>query len=131
MEADFAAGQIAFHQQYDPELLLFADPDLLLQVLLNLLKNSISVTDKGGKVTLAAHQQNNGVCIQVSDTGHGMTEEEQEKLFDPFFSTRKDGTGLGLAVSHQIVEQHNGRIEVESKRGIGTTMKVILPGESS
>ena len=130
MEADFTAGQIAFHQQYDPDLLLFADPDLLLQVLLNLLKNSISVTDSGGNVTLAAHQYNNGVCIQVSDTGHGMTEEEQEKLFDPFFSTRKDGTGLGLAVSHQIVEQHDGRIEVESKRGIGTTMKIILPGES-
>jgi two-component system, NtrC family, sensor histidine kinase HydH len=131
MEADFAAGQIAFHLRYDPELLLFADPDLLLQVLLNLLKNSISVTDKGGNVTLTVQQQNNEVCIQVSDTGHGMTEEEQEKLFDPFFSTRKDGTGLGLAVSHQIVEQHNGRIEVESKRGLGTTMKVIFPRESS
>jgi two-component system, NtrC family, sensor histidine kinase HydH len=130
MEADFAAGQITFHQEYDPELLLFADPDLLLQVLLNLLKNSISVTDKGGEVTLAAHRCNNDVCIQVSDTGHGMTEEEQEKLFDPFFSTRKDGTGLGLAVSHQIVEQHHGRIEVESTLGLGTTMKVILPGES-
>lgn len=131
MEADFAAGQITFHQEYDPELLLFADPDLLLQVLLNLLKNSISVTDKGGKVTLAAYLQNNGVCIQVSDTGHGMTKEEQEKLFDPFFSTRKDGTGLGLAVSHQIVEQHDGRIEVESKLGLGTTMRVILPRESN
>jgi two-component system, NtrC family, sensor histidine kinase HydH len=131
LEADFSAGQITFHQQTDPELLLFADPDLLLQVLLNLLKNSIHVTDEGGEVTLTAHQQNHGVCIQVIDTGHGMTEEEQEKLFDPFFSTRKDGTGLGLAVSHQIVEQHNGRIEVKSKRGLGTTMKVILPGESS
>ncbi len=130
MEADFAAAQIEFHRQYDPELLIFADPDLLLQVLLNLLKNSINVTDKNGMVTLRAYQQHDKTCIEVRDTGHGMTDEEQGKLFDPFFSTRKDGTGLGLAVSHQIVEQHHGHIEVESQLGIGTTMKIILPGKT-
>ncbi|MCF8055293.1 MAG: PAS domain-containing protein [Desulfocapsa sp.] len=128
MEVDFAAYQIDFRKNYDPELLFHADPDLLLQVLLNLLKNSISVTENGGTIVLAAHRKNNDIWIQVSDTGHGMTDEEQEKLFDPFFSTRKDGTGLGLAVSHQIVEQHHGRIEVESTLGKGTTMKIILPG---
>lgn len=128
MDADFTARQIHFQQNYDPELVFSADPDLLLQVLLNLLKNSISVTERGGEITLTALRQNNNVCIQVSDTGRGMTAEEQEKLFDPFFSTRKDGTGLGLAVSHQIVEQHHGRIEVESTLGKGTTMKIILPG---
>ncbi|MBU1418651.1 MAG: PAS domain-containing protein [Proteobacteria bacterium] len=129
--ADFVAGNISYRQQYDPALSLFADPDLLLQVLLNLLKNSISVTDGGGEVRLTAYEHDAGVQIEVSDSGHGMTEEELERLFDPFFSTRKDGTGLGLAVSHQIVEQHNGRIEVESKLSQGTTMKVFLPGESS
>jgi len=129
MEVDLAAHQIDFQKDYDSELLLHADPDLLLQVLLNLLKNSISVTENGGKIILAAHKKNNDICIEVSDTGHGMTDEEQEKLFDPFFSTRKDGTGLGLAVSHQIIEQHHGRIEVESTPGKGTTMKIILPGE--
>jgi len=130
MVSDFSAGQINFKQKYDPELLLFGDPDLLLQVLLNLLKNSISATEKGGEVTLTARQYNSGVSIQVKDTGQGMTAEEQEKLFDPFFSTRKDGTGLGLAVSHQIVEQHHGSIEVESTLGRGTAMKIILPGET-
>lgn len=130
MEADFGASQIAFHQQFDPELSLFADPDLLLQVLLNLLKNSISVTASGGQVTLNARNHDGEVTIAVTDTGRGMTAEEQEKLFDPFFSTRKDGTGMGLAVSHQIVEQHHGRIEVSSKRDLGTIMKVILPGEN-
>ncbi len=130
MEADFSSGQVAFQLQFDPELTLYADPDLLLQVLLNLLKNSISVTDRGGQITLTTTRRAHDMVIEVSDTGHGMTNEEQEKLFDPFFSTRKDGTGLGLAVSHQIVEQHHGRIEVESKLGIGTTMRVILPGEN-
>ncbi len=128
MEADFAAGHISFHQQFDPEMPLFADPDLLLQVLLNLLKNSISVTDSGGRITLTALRQGDEIVIEVSDTGRGMTDEEQEKLFDPFFSTRKDGTGLGLAVSHQIVEQHHGRIEVASRLGVGTSMRIILPG---
>ena len=131
MEADFTAAGITFKQNYDPELLLYTDPDLLLQVLLNLLKNSISVTDREGEVILEAHRNNNEIHIQVSDTGRGMTDEEQEKLFDPFFSTRKDGTGLGLAVSHQIVEQHHGRIEVESTLTKGTTMTVILPGEQT
>ncbi len=131
MDADFIAKQITFNQKYDPQLTLYCDPDLLLQVLLNLLKNSISVTNSGGKVTLGAALQNNETYISVTDTGHGMTEEEQEKLFDPFFSTRKDGTGLGLAISHQIVEQHHGRIEVKSTLGKGTTMTIILPGEQS
>ncbi|MBU0945228.1 MAG: PAS domain-containing protein [Proteobacteria bacterium] len=129
--ADFVAANITYYQDYDSGLFLFADPDLLLQVLLNLVKNSISVTAAGGEIHLTARRQGQGVQVEVSDTGQGMTEEELEKLFDPFFSTRKDGTGLGLAVSHQIVEQHNGYIEVESKRGQGTTMKVILPGENS
>jgi two-component system, NtrC family, sensor histidine kinase HydH len=129
--ADFVAGNISYCQEYNPALSLFADPDLLLQVLLNLLKNSISVTDAGGEVHLTAYQHDGGVQIEVSDSGHGMTEEELERLFDPFFSTRKDGTGLGLAVSHQIVEQHHGRIEVESKCGQGTTMRLFFPGESS
>ncbi len=127
---DIVAEHIFYHQKCDPALSLFADPDLLLQVLLNLVKNSISVTDAGGEVRLSAQQFGDGVQIEVTDTGHGMTEEELERLFDPFFSTRKDGTGLGLAVSHQIVEQHHGRIEVKSTLGLGTTMKVILPGEA-
>ena len=131
MSADFIAAGINFNQKYDPKLSLFADPDLLLQVLLNLLKNSISVTESDGQVTLTASLQNNEIWISVTDTGHGMTEEEQEKLFDPFFSTRKDGTGLGLAISHQIVEQHHGRIEVISTLGKGTTMTIILPGEKA
>lgn len=131
MEADFTAAGITFKQNYDPELMLFTDPDLLLQVLLNLLKNSISVTDNGGTITLEAHRNDNEIYIQVSDTGRGMTDEEQEKLFDPFFSTRKDGTGLGLTISHQIVEQHHGRIEVESTLTKGTTLTVILPGEQT
>lgn len=73
-----------------------ADPDLLLQVLLNILKNSIHATGQDGKITLAAVVIKENIRITVSDTGKGMTEKEVEKMFDPFFTTRKTGTGLAL-----------------------------------
>ena len=65
----------------------------------------------------------------MADTGKGMTSEEQLRMFDPFFTTRKTGTGLGLAMVHQIVEQHDGRIKVESTPNKGTRVEIILPRE--
>ena len=122
------------HQEVDlkfvpPEqdIVFFADPDLMLQVLLNVLKNSLSALEKGGSITLTATQENDNISINIEDTGKGMTEDEQQRMFDPFFTTRKAGTGLGLAVTHQIVEQHNGFIDVESSLNEGTIMKIILP----
>lgn len=106
---------------------LQCDPDLLLQVLLNLLKNSLNATPTGGEIVLKVWQEDQTVRIQVRDNGQGMKEEERERMFDPFFTTRKEGTGLGLAVSHQIIEQHNGRFEVESAPDKGTTITIILP----
>lgn len=106
---------------------LTADPDLLQQVLLNLLQNSLAATSAGGKIELGIKQHTNEVYLWVRDTGNGLTAEEQAKMFDPFFTTRKDGTGLGLAMVQLIIEQHNGRIEVESGEGQGTFIRVILP----
>ncbi len=106
---------------------LQCDPDLLLQVLLNLLKNSLNATPAGGEIVLKVWQEDQTVRIQVRDNGQGMKEEERERMFDPFFTTRKEGTGLGLAVSHQIIEQHNGHFEVESAPDKGTTITIILP----
>ena len=78
-------------------------------------------------ITLAAKKYNNDFSLIVEDSGKGMNVEEQERMFDPFFTTRKTGTGLGLAVSHQIIEQHNGRFEVESSPEQGTRIVIILP----
>jgi signal transduction histidine kinase len=64
--------------------------------------------------------------VDISDTGHGISEEEVQRIFEPFFSTRKKGTGLGLWVTQDIVRQHGGRIEVTSTKGKGTTFSVIL-----
>ena len=127
MEGDFSNNALNFHWQCNTELTVEADPDLLLQVLMNLLKNSIAATSSGGEISITGSEDEHHVRIIVSDTGDGMTEQECEKMFDPFFTTRKSGTGLGLAVSHQIIEQHQGVFEVETTKGQGTTVMVVLP----
>ena len=127
MEGDFAGHALHFHWQCTAGITFEADPDLLLQVLMNLLKNSIHATPAGGEVALKGSEDEAHVRIAVADTGSGMTEQEKEKMFDPFFTTGKTGTGLGLAVSHQIVEQHGGFFEVETTPGERTAVTVVLP----
>ncbi len=126
-EGDFADHELNFHWQCNAGIILQADPDLILQVLMNLLKNSIYVTPIGGEVSLTGSEDDNSVRITVSDSGCGMTEQEKEKMFDPFYTTRKTGTGLGLSVSHQIIEQHRGVFEVDTAPGEGTCVTIILP----
>lgn len=110
-----------------PEMTWPADADLLQQVLLNLLQNSLAATPEGGKIEVGAKQQENDLLVWVSDNGRGLSDEEQAKMFDPFFTTRKSGTGLGLAMVQQIIEQHNGQIIVATKPGQGTRITLILP----
>ncbi len=127
MEGDFANHELSFHWRCNSRILLKADPDLLLQFMMNLLKNSIYVTPPGGEVSLMGKEDEHSVRITISDNGCGMTEHEKERMFDPFFTTKKTGTGLGLAVSHQIIEQHGGTFEVESGPGEGTCVMIFLP----
>lgn len=125
---DFNSHKIAFKLDIPgADIVLEADPDLLLQVLLNLLKNALAAVQEGDDIVLGAKRHENTVHLWVQDTGKGMTQEERARMFDPFFSTRKTGTGLGLAVVHNIVEQHRARIEVESESGRGTKITLILP----
>nr|MDA8164788.1 ATP-binding protein [Desulfobacteraceae bacterium] len=109
------------------EIVLEADPDLLMQVFLNLLHNALAATAEGGAIMVGVRPQDDTVHVRVRDSGRGMSDEEKAQMFDPFFTTRKTGTGLGLAVVHQIIEQHRGQIEVDSAPGTGTEITVILP----
>ncbi len=128
MSDDFITRGIDFHLDLpENEVSIMADPDLLRQVLLNLLHNALSATGRDGRIEAAVTARADGAVIRVSDSGCGMTSEERERMFDPFFTTRKDGTGLGLAVVHQIVSSHRGHIEVETVPGSGTTVRVLLP----
>lgn len=127
MEGDLKTNKVNLHCECNTKIELQADPDLLLQVLLNLLKNSINAVGESGGISLSAREQRGQVVFSVIDTGVGMTAKERERMFDPFFTTKKTGTGLGLAVSHQIIEQHNGSFEVISTPDKGTEIHVILP----
>jgi len=130
LQDDLAAQNLTFQLELPAETVLFtADADLLTQVLINLLQNAQAATEPGGEIRLGASGQDADTRFWVEDTGKGMAPEEQSRMFDPFFTTRKTGTGLGLAMVHQIVEQHGGRIEVESAPEKGTRVEVILPRE--
>jgi signal transduction histidine kinase len=82
---------------------------------------------QGGELTVHTQRQGKEIEISVSDTGSGIDEENIAQLFTPFFTTKAEGTGLGLALSQQIVAEHGGRIECRSTPGIGTTFSILLP----
>jgi signal transduction histidine kinase len=109
---------------------LSADPHQLKQVFLNLFMNAIHAMPNGGTVTVNAKRDANFAIVRVADTGVGMEEEVLSRIFEPFYTTRREGTGLGLAIVGKIVEQHGGSIEATSKPGHGTcfTLKWPLAG---
>lgn len=121
---------IEIAKDIDPSIgSIWSDPYKLRQVLINLITNAISATGSGGKITIKIENTAEGMCLSVSDTGHGIPKENLEKIFEPFFSTKPpgEGTGLGLFVSRRIIENLGGKIEVDSQFGYGTTFLVRLP----
>lgn len=113
-----------------PSLLL--DHGLMVQLLVNLLTNALQATDRGGaiKVLVAPFPKDDGVALAVADTGQGIDPDHLDHIFTPFFTTKEEGTGLGMAICKQIVEQHGGTISVESVVGKGTRVLVLLPREN-
>ena len=109
--------------------LVRADRDQLIQVLINLVMNSLHAMPEGGRLRLSLAREGSHVCLGVTDTGHGMPEEIRSKIFDPFFTTKDfgKGTGLGLTVVKGIIEEHGGTIAVESVVDKGTTFWIRLP----
>lgn len=108
-----------------------ADEGQIKQLVWNLLKNATDAMNEGGTVTLwtGEYEQNNkkGIEINIKDTGCGMSREEAEKIFDPFYTSKTGGTGLGLSVAHSIIEAHEGFINVRSEAGAGSTFTIMLP----
>ncbi|CAN5705598.1 hypothetical protein BH23GEM3_BH23GEM3_16820 [soil metagenome] len=110
-----------------PTLRLHADPNLLKQLLLNVLLNALQAMPEGGTLHIAAEPRNRLVRLLVADTGCGIPPEHLERIFDPFFSTKKEWTGLGLSICHGIVERHGGEITARSEPDRGTTLVILLP----
>jgi signal transduction histidine kinase len=99
----------------------------LVSVFLNLVLNAIDATAKGGRIVLGAAADGGGMRAWVRDDGAGIAPEHRERLFQPYFTTKKHGTGLGLFMSRRLLAQHGGRIECASEPGAGTTFTVWLP----
>ncbi|MDR2943164.1 MAG: PAS domain S-box protein [Treponema sp.] len=103
------------------------DERYMKQALLNLVKNAQAAMPKGGILTIATKQVDNDIRILFSDTGVGISEENLSKIFEPYFTTRESGTGLGLTQVFKIIREHKGEISVSSKEGEGTDFEILLP----
>ncbi len=106
---------------------VYADENLLKQLYFNLLKNSLESMQRGGSITITAKALDEFVCIEFSDTGCGIDEDNMAKLFTPYFTTKPTGHGLGMTIIASIVRAHGGKIDVESKQGKGTKISVFIP----
>jgi two-component system, NtrC family, sensor histidine kinase HydH len=104
-----------------------ADPNQLKQVLVNLVKNAVEATEGQGRILLSSGAQDGQVWFAVRDTGKGMDEDILTKIFNPFYTTKDKGTGLGLAVINKIIVDHHGSITVDSQAGSGSIFTVKLP----
>jgi signal transduction histidine kinase len=104
-----------------------ADPELLHRALSNLVLNAMDAMPNGGSLSLSTRANDGKVVIEVADTGSGLTREECERIFTPYYTSKQHGTGLGLAIVQSVVSDHGGRISVQSEPGRGTTFIIELP----
>jgi two-component system NtrC family sensor kinase len=132
---DFAANHTDMHgvkvvMELDRSLAtLLLDGDQMRQVAINLILNAGSAMGQGGVLTVTTARKEGMAVISFRDNGSGIPAEDLDKIFEPFFTTKEKGTGLGLAITKQIIEQHQGKISVESQIGEGTNITVWLPFE--
>jgi two-component system, NtrC family, nitrogen regulation sensor histidine kinase NtrY len=118
LELDEAVGKVA------------VDPDLMHRAFSNLVLNAMDAMPHGGTLTLRSRRYDGKVIVEVADTGTGLTPEECERIFTPYYTSKQHGTGLGLAIVQSVVSDHGGRISVQSEPGRGTTFVIELPGGS-
>ena len=119
--------EISVHKNYAPDIpALNLDAELMQRVFYNLLVNAAQATAAGGSVTIKTRTFGAGAEVSVIDRGAGIAREHLESVFNPFFTTRQDGVGLGLAIVSKIVDEHGGRITIESEPGQGSVFRVFL-----
>jgi signal transduction histidine kinase len=103
------------------------DPGQMKQVLVNLIRNAMQAMSRGGVLRIGTGALGEEVWVSISDTGGGIPHEQLNRIFEPYFTTKKKGSGLGLMIVQRIVRAHGGRIELDSRVGQGTTFKIWLP----
>jgi signal transduction histidine kinase/HAMP domain-containing protein len=125
------SSSVALHEEYNgTPVIVNMDSNEMKQVFINIINNAMQAMPGGGQLWIRLKTvQGNEALVEFADTGVGIPQDNMRKIFEPFFSTKEsgDGTGLGLSISYRIVQNHGGRIEVDSKHGTGTSFKVYLP----
>jgi signal transduction histidine kinase len=128
VDREAAAREVTIYKNYSPDIPPFPlDAELMERVFYNLLVNAAQATAPGGAVTVKTRPVADNAEISVIDRGEGIEPKLLDTIFNPFFTTKADGVGLGLAICSKIVDQHGGKITVESERGKGTVFRVYLP----
>ncbi|MBI3016049.1 MAG: hypothetical protein HYY65_13545 [Candidatus Tectomicrobia bacterium] len=128
LREEIRAKGLHWETRLEPNLpAVAADPRQLKQALMNLILNGIQATPPEGSLELLATPNDRGILLSVRDSGAGISPEDRERIFDPYFTTKQGGTGLGLTLARQIIEAHAGRISVESSPGQGSTFTLWLP----
>jgi PAS domain S-box-containing protein len=128
LENEIAERRVKVRTKLRPRLpRIKVDQEQLRRALLNMLKNSLEAMPDGGEITISTGRNSGGVSISISDTGTGIREEDLDHIFNPFFTTKEIGTGLGLPLAQQIVAEHGGEISCSGNWGVGATFVVSLP----
>lgn len=128
LKPELKAAKIRVIEEFDKRMPLFLiDPERIHQVFVNIIKNAIHAMPKGGTLRIQTEAKGKLCLIHFQDTGVGIPEESLSKIFDAYYTTKEEGSGLGLMIVYQILREHGGRIEVASKANRGTTFTIILP----
>jgi signal transduction histidine kinase len=124
--AEKVGVEIIKHYDID-DMTIEADPELIKTCLFNVFQNSFQVMPDGGHLTINVRNDGSAIIISMSDTGSGLDEKHIEKVFEPFFTTRDRGLGLGLAMTKRVIEEHGGRVSFAINEGQGSTVELVLP----
>ena len=128
LEPELDKKKIAVHHNLDGRSLkLSADPQLLYRTFLNIFVNAVQSIENDGTITVNVDEEKNHYTVEIEDTGCGISRENLSKIFNPFFSTKETGTGLGVSIVRNIIEGHGGTIRIDSEEGTGTKIKIELP----
>jgi diguanylate cyclase (GGDEF)-like protein len=128
MESETARlGHTLYAEMPDKPVYIWMNHNKIIQLLLNMVKNAFEAMPVQGSVVIKLTHDKKQAVIEIRDTGIGMTPAELEQIFTPFYTTKESGTGLGLAICHKIIQDHQGRLEVESEKNKGTTFIITLP----
>ncbi|MCD8569703.1 MAG: ATP-binding protein [Geovibrio sp.] len=126
LSENISIGMIHVSKSVDPEITVYADKNRFIQVLINVIINAIQVMPSGGDLKISAEESSETIILYIKDTGGGVPDCEMEKIFEPFHSSKQDGTGLGLSLSKKIMTAHGGQITVTND-SIGAVFSLILP----